>query len=216
MSNFGLSRLRVVNPYEESFREARSAVGASSVLQAAERYQNVAEAVADCSLVIGTTAGQNREVKQPLETLPDAGTTVRAHLAAGRAAILFGSEKRGLSNDDFTHCHWLMNIPTREQHPSMNLGQAVAVCLYELTRGSAAADKPEAQQRANAGELEQITTTMFEMLTISGYVKPRSGASSLEKLRRLGRRLNLDPADAELLLGMLRKIDWKLKSLRRE
>ena len=216
MSNFGLSRLRVVNPFEESFREARSAVGASSVLQAAERYQSVAEAVGDCSMVIGTTAGQNREVKQPLVILPDGGSPVREHLAAGQVAILFGSEKRGLSNDDFTHCHWLMSIPTREQHPSMNLGQAVAVCLYELTRRSAAADKPKAQQRANAGKLEQITTTMFEMLTISGYVKPRSGGSSLEKLRRLVRRLDLDPADAELLLGMLRKIDWKLKTPRRE
>jgi TrmH family RNA methyltransferase len=213
MSNFGLSRLRVVNPFEESFREARSAVGASSILQAAEQYQSVAEAVADCSLVVGTTAGRNREVKQPLVALPDAGSSVREHLAAGRVAIMFGSEKRGLSNEDFTHCHWLVNIPTREQHPSMNLGQAVAVCLYELTRGSAA-DKPEAQERANAGELEQITTTMFEMLTTSGYVKPRSDASSLEKLRRLVRRLNLEPADAELLLGMLRKIEWKLKSSR--
>ena len=216
MSNFGLSRLRVVNPFEESFREARSAVGASSVLQSAEQYQSVAEAVADCSLVIGTTAGQNRDVKQPLVVLPDAGPRVRSHLAGGRVAVLFGSEKRGLSNDDFTHCHWLMSIPTREQHPSMNLGQAVAVCLYELTRGSAAADKPEVQKPANAGELEQITTTMFEMLTTSGYVKPRSEASSLEKLRRLVRRLNLDPADAELLLGMLRKIDWRLKTPRRE
>ncbi len=216
MSNFGLSRLRVVNPFEESFREARSAVGASSVLQSAEQYESLAEAVADCSLVIGTTAGQNRDVKQPLVVLPDAGPKVREHLAGGRAAVLFGSEKRGLSNDDFTHCHWLVSIPTREQHPSMNLGQAVAVCLYELTRGSAAADKPEVQKPANAGELEQITTTMFEMLTTSGYVKPRSEASSLEKLRRLVRRLNLDPADAELLLGMLRKIDWKLKSPRRE
>jgi tRNA/rRNA methyltransferase len=216
MSNFGLGRLRVVNPFEESFREARSAVGASSILQAAEQYQSVAEAVADCSLVIGTTAGQNREVKQPLIALPDSGSGIRKHLAAGRVAVLFGSEKRGLSNEDFTHCHWLVSIPTREQHPSMNLGQAVAVCLYELTRESAVADEPEAHQRANAGELEQITTTMFEMLTNSGYVKPRSEASSLEKLRRLVRRLNLDPADAELLLGMLRKIAWKLKTLRRE
>lgn len=216
MSNFGLSRLRVVNPFEESFREARSAVGASSILQAAEQYQSVAEAVADCSLVIGTTAGRNRDVKQPLAALPDAGPRVRDHLGGGRAAILFGSEKRGLSNDDFTHCHWLVSIPTREQHPSMNLGQAVAICLYELTRGSAAAGKSEAQQRANAGELEQITTAMFEMLTTSGYVKPRSGTTSLEKLRRLVRRLNLDPADAELLLGMLRKIDWRLRSMRRE
>ncbi len=216
MSNFGLSRLRVVNPFEESFREARSAVGASSILQAAKQYQSVAEAVADCSLVIGTTAGQNREIKQPLVALPDAGPRVREHLTGGRVAVLFGSEKRGLSNDDFTHCHWLVSIPTREQHPSMNLGQAVAVCVYELTRESSAADKPEAQQRANAGELEQITTAMFEMLTASGYVKPRSEASSLEKLRRLVRRLNLDPADAELLLGMLRKIDWKLRSPRGE
>jgi TrmH family RNA methyltransferase len=212
MSNFGLSRLRVVNPFEESFREARSAVGASSVLQAAEQHQSVAQAVADCSLVIGTTAGRNRDVKQPLVALPDAGPKAREHLAGGRAAVLFGSEKRGLSNDDFTHCHWLVSIPTREQHPSMNLGQAVAVCLYELTRASGAVDRPEAQERANAGELEQSTTTMFEALTNSGYVKPRSGVSSLEKLRRLVRRLNLDAADAELLIGMLRKIDWKLRT----
>ncbi len=216
MSNFGLSRLRVVNPFEESFREARSAVGASSILQAAEQYQSLAEAVADCSLVIGTTAGRNREVKPPLVFLQNAGTKVREQLAVGRAAILFGSEKRGLSNDDFTHCHWLISIPTREQHPSMNLGQAVAVCLYELTRESGAADKPEVPERASARALEQITTTMFEMLTTSGYVKARSEASSLEKLRRLVRRLNLNAADAELLLGMLRKIEWKVKTPRRE
>jgi tRNA/rRNA methyltransferase len=98
----------------------------------------------------------------------------------------------------------------------MNLGQAVAVCLYELERESSAFAKPHAQERANAGELEQITSTMFEMLADSGYVKPRSEPSSLEKLRRLVRRLNLDPADAELLLGMLRKIQWKLNSPERE
>jgi tRNA/rRNA methyltransferase len=207
-----LSRLRVVNPYEESFREARSAVGASSVLQAAEQFQSVAEAVADCSLVVGTTAGRKRELKQPLVALPDAGPKVREQLAVGRVAVLFGSEKRGLSNEDFTHCQWLVTIPTLEQHPSMNLGQAVAVCLYEFTRQVSELPEPRSDARASAGELEHITTTMFEMLTNSGYVKPRSGASSLEKLRRLVRRLDLDAADAELFLGMLRKIEWKLKS----
>jgi TrmH family RNA methyltransferase len=216
MSNFGLSRLRVVNPYEESFREARSAVGATSVLKAAEQFQTVAEAVSDCSLVVGTTAGRNRDLKQPLVALPDAGPKVREQLAVGSVAILFGSEKRGLSNEDFTHCHWLISIPTREQHPSMNLGQAVAVCLYELTRESSVPPKPQAHEPARAGELEQITTTMFEMLTASEYVKPRSGSSSLEKLRRLVRRLSLDAGDAELLLGMLRKIEWKLKLRERE
>jgi TrmH family RNA methyltransferase len=212
MSNFGLSRLRVVNPYEESFREARSAVRASSVLQAAEQYHSLGDAVADCSLVVGTTAGRNRDVKQPLVALPVAGPKVRGELAVGRVAILFGSEKRGLSNEDFTHCQWLVNIPTREQQTSMNLGQAVAVCLYELTRESSLPVKLQAQPRATARELEQITSAMFEMLTSSGYVKPQSGQSSLEKLRRLVRRLSLDVPDAELLLGMLRKLEWKLKS----
>jgi len=212
MSNFGLSRLRVVNPYEESFREARSAVGASAVLQAAERFETLAAAVGDCSLVVGTTAGQNRELKQPLLPLAAAAQKMRGALGGGRVAILFGSEKRGLSNEDFTHCHWLVNIPTREQHPSMNLGQAVAICLYELVREEHVAETAEVAQPAAAGDLEQLTTTMFDLLLASGYVKPRTEASSLEKLRRLFRRVDFKAVDAELLLGMLRKIDWKLKS----
>ena len=212
MSNFGLSRLRVVNPYEESFREARSAVGASAVLQAAERFETLAAAVGDCSLVVGTTAGQNRELKQPLLPLAAAAQKMRGALGGGRVAILFGSEKRGLSNEDFTHCHWLVNIPTREQHPSMNLGQAVAICLYELVREEHVAETAEVAQPAAAGDLEQLTTTMFDLLQASGYVKPRTEASSLEKLRRLFRRVDFKAVDAELLLGMLRKIDWKLKS----
>jgi len=135
MSNLGFLRLRVVNPYEASFREARSAVGAAPLLAKAEQYSSVAEAVADCSLVIGTTAMGKRELNHPLWVLKDAAPVVRKHLrAGGRVALLFGSEKRGLSNDDFSHCHWLMHIPTREEHTSMNLGQAVAVCLYELAR----------------------------------------------------------------------------------
>jgi len=215
MSNFGVSRLRVVNPYEQSFREARSAVGASAVLQGAEQYQSLAEAVADCSLVVGTTAAQNRDLKQSVVSLPAAGTEIRDHLAVGRAAILFGSEKRGLSNEDFAHCHWLITIPACEAHPSMNLGQAVAVCLYELSRSNAAAPPAMQHESATSGELEQITTTMFELLSTSSYVKPRSEAATLEKLRRLVHRLRLESADAELLLGMLRKIETAIKANRR-
>src|SRR5690349_17883567 len=139
MSNLGFSRLRVVNPYEASFREARSAVGAAPLLAQAEQYGSVAEAVADCSLVIGTTAAGSRELHQPLKLLADGAQLMRRRLRTGaRVALLFGSEKRGLANDDLSHCHWLMRIPTRKEHVSMNLGQAVAVCLYELTRGEGA------------------------------------------------------------------------------
>src|SRR5271157_3988718 len=134
MSNFGFAHLRVVNPYEAGFREARSAVGASALLANAEEFKKLAEAVADCTLVVGTTAVRHRELQHPLRRLEYGTRLIRKQLQSGRVALLFGSEKVGLSNEDLSHCHWLMRIPTREEHSSMNLGQAVAVCLYELVR----------------------------------------------------------------------------------
>ena len=212
MSNFGFSSLRVVNPYEVAFREARSAVGASSVLHRAEEYPSVVEAVADCTLVIGTTAARKRELQHTLRPLAEGARLIRTRFKSDRVALLFGSEKRGLSNEDFSHCHWLMRIPTREEHGSMNLGQAVAVCLYEIARAAPAkrADKP---QRAIAGEVEAITNRLFEALTLSGYVKPHAAASTEQKIRRMIWRLSIPAADADAWMGILRQILWKLKSL---
>jgi TrmH family RNA methyltransferase len=214
MSNFGVTRLRVVNPYELAFREARSAVGASPILKKAEQFASVAEAVADCRLVVGTTAGQNRELQHPLRVLAEGAPIIRQQLASGPVALLFGSEKRGLSNEDFSYCHWLMHIPTRDEHLSMNLGQAVAVCLYELARDSQTQLSTPAPA-ASAADLDRITGQLLESLKISGYLKLRAAASisqaAEEKVRRLVRRFSLSQEDAETLLGMLRKVTWKLK-----
>lgn len=212
MSNFGFSCLRVVNPYDVAFREARSAVGAWRVLSRAQEYQSVADAVADCTLIVGTTAAHNRELQQPLRSLPDGARLIRRRLRSSPVALLFGSEKRGLSNEDLSHCHWLMRIPTREEHGSMNLGQAVAVCLYELARPAPAprpADKPGL---ANSGQVEAITQRLLEALTVSGYLKPRSAASTEQKIRRMARRLRIPASDTETWLGLLRQILWKLRS----
>jgi len=122
MSNFGFRHLRVVNPYDVAFEGARSAVGAAEVLSSAEKYETVADAVADCSLVVGTTAIGHRDLQHSIQRLEAAAPLIRAHLASGPCALLFGSEKFGLSNQDMSHCHWLMHIPTREEHFSMNLG----------------------------------------------------------------------------------------------
>ena len=212
MSNFGFLRLRVVNPYGVAWREARSAVGASALLASAEEFKNVAEAVADCSLVVGTTAASRRELQQPLKPLEEGARLIRKQLSSNRVALLFGSEKTGLSNEDLSHCHWLMRIPTREQHPSVNLGQAVAICLYELVRDRKASRQPEKQKPATAGEVERITGMLLDALHASGYLKLRSAAPTLGKVRRMVRRLNLSASDAELLLGMLRQILWKIQS----
>src|SRR5271163_2727011 len=132
MSNFGFRHLRVVNPYQPAFREARSAVGASDVLKSAEQFKTVAEAVADCTLVVGTTAVRHRNLQHPVRRLEDGARLIRKRIASSGVALLFGSEKVGLSNDDLSHCHWLTRIPTVDLSRSMNLGQAVAVCLYEI------------------------------------------------------------------------------------
>lgn len=210
MSNFGFPKLRLVNPYDEAFREARSAVGAADLLGSAVVYKSVAEAVADCSLVVGTTAARARELHHPLRALEQGSRLIRKRLAAGRVALLFGSEKRGLLNEEISHCHWLMRIPTRES-VSMNLGQAVAVCLYELVRGRTKPEKTDKTQLASAEEVERMTSVLMEALRISGYVNPRAKASPEEKLRRLLRRLQVPAEDSEVWLGMLRQILWKLR-----
>jgi TrmH family RNA methyltransferase len=210
MSNFGFGRLRVVNPYPVAFREARSAVGASEVLVAAEEHRSVAEAVADCTLVVGTTAVRHRQLHHPLERLEHAAPLIRKQLRSSRVALLFGSEKFGLSNEDFSHCHWLMHIPTSKQNISMNLGQAVAVCLYELVRNAKATRRSEKQTLATAGEVERVTAILFDALYASGYLARRPTTDAEERVRRLVRRLKLPARDMAAWLGILRQIVWKL------
>jgi TrmH family RNA methyltransferase len=230
MSNFGFSEMRLVNPYEVAFKEARSAVKAHRVLEAAKEFVTVAEAVADCELVVGTTSLGPRALEHPLRRLEYGGkaiarklsSTQRANARGGsnvalsqvalsQVALLFGSEKFGLSNEDMSHCHWLMRIPSREEHGSMNLGQAVAVCLYEIIRNPAAAKTaPEAKRAATAEERERIAARLEEVLARSGYVHARTEGSTRMKIRRLIYRLQLNAHDAEVWMGMLRQILWKL------
>jgi len=210
MSNFGVPYLRVVNPYDVAFREARSAVGAAKLLGNAEEYGSVAEAVADCTLVVGTSAVGRRDPQLPVRRLEDGARRIRKQLPAGPVALVFGSEKVGLSNRDLSQCHWVMRIPTRDEHASMNLGQAVAVCLYELVRQGKISNPTGKKAQAKAEDAERMTHLLFESLEASGYVKPRTAEATEEKVRRLVRRLELDANDANLWLGMLRQIAWKL------
>ena len=212
MSNFGAHQLRLVNPYAVAFREARSAVGASQLLKNSEEFKSLADAVGDCALVVGTTAVRNRALQHPLHKLDEkAGDRIRTVLQSGRVALLFGSEKIGLTNEDFTHCHWLLHVPTQEEHISMNLGQAVAVCLYGIAQSSADEPAQQIPEPAAAGEIEKITQGLYDALKISGYVKPGNDAVSEKKARRLMLRLNLDAMDAKVFLGMVRQIVWKLR-----
>jgi TrmH family RNA methyltransferase len=223
MSNFGFRRLRVVRPFEPAFLEAKSAVGATELLQRAEHFDSVADAIADCTLVVGTTAVRTRNLQHTVRRLEDGARLIRKRMivthggahakSSGAVALLFGSEKVGLSNEDLSYCNWLMRIPTCDANISMNLGQAVAVCLYELirdakiARGSGTTEKIEL---AGAEDLERITLVLMETLRASGYLERRVISDVEERMRRMVRRMNLPARDAEVWLGLLRQIVWKL------
>jgi TrmH family RNA methyltransferase len=228
MSNFGFFRLCLVNPYEPSFLEARSAVGAAELLANAKVFATVGEAVADCTLVVGTTAVGTREIRQPLKFLEEGARAIHKHLGARKAAkaatknaektkkknevaILFGSEKFGLSNEDLSHCNWLLRIPTRDEHRSMNLGQAVAICLYELARDPKRAAAISGTNPATAGDIDRVADLLLHALELSGSMDSRSAGTVGQKLRRLMRRHALTAEDAKFWMGMFGQITYKLR-----
>lgn len=212
MSNFGFFHLRLVNAYDVAYHEARSAVNATAVLEQSQQFATVADAISDCSFVAGTTAIGNRQLRHPLRRLEYAATEMRDYAEQGNVALLFGSEKFGLSNEDMSHCNVLAHIPTREGHPSMNLGQAVSICLYELIRSEQAAhDVPAAPRLATIDQRERVTEGMLGLLGDSGYINPVTAESTGEKIRRLIARMRLIEADAPVWLGIIRQVRWRLQ-----
>jgi tRNA/rRNA methyltransferase len=218
MHDFGFRHLRVVNDYTVSFEDARSAVDASAVLSSAKNCASLAEAIADCTLVIGTTAVGERALEHPLHALPDASSLIHEELAStgARVALLFGSEKTGLSNDELSHCHWLMTIPMHEhedlRHPSMNLGQAAAVCLYELVRAPGVNASVGIREPAGAAEVERFLTLLRETLEATGYTRRHPSNSSEALLRRLVLRMGLSGADVPVWMGIFRQVLRKIEA----
>ncbi len=224
MHDLGFRHLRVVNEFPVPFAAAKSAVDAASVLADAGEFAGVAEAVADCTWVLGTTAVGERVLEHPLHLLPRAAELVRERVGAAgeRIALLFGSEKTGLSNDELSHCHALVTIPMntragegeQARHLSMNLGQAVAVCLYALNHAEpplSSVARP-AEGQASAGEVERLTTLLREVLAESGYSRRNPANAREAVLRRLVRRMALAPADAAVWTGVLRQMQHALRA----
>ena len=170
--------------------------------------------IPELTQALGTTAVGERKREHPLYSLAEGGDRVHSTLASGRVALLFGSEKTGLSNDALSHCHWLMTIPMHQspgiRHASMNLGQAAAVCLYELIRQTDAPPLNEPQPMATAEDLERITDLLAEVLASIGYAKRRPASAERTEVRRMVRRLNLNQSDARRWIGVLRQLLWKM------
>jgi tRNA/rRNA methyltransferase len=221
MANFGFPHLTVVAPFEAHWQEAKSAVGAESLLQSAKHEKCLAEAVSNCTLVVGTGTLAHRRPEQPVLPLPDLAPRIAHELGhGGRAALVFGPEKHGLTRADLALCHLLVQIPTHPQQPSMNLGQAVAVCLYELAVrshvdasslpgdiGNASTEHPPAAMR----DLDLLAAAVADAMQAAHYSPAAMQKANRHDLELLLRRLALNQPDARRILGLFRRILWRLR-----
>ena len=223
MANFGFSRLSVVAPYEPHWREARSAVGAPQLLANAHQAASLSEAVRDCTLVMGTGTLTHRKAEQPVVRLNELASIVDRELhSGGQIAVVFGPEKHGLTREDLSYCHVLVEIPTDAQQPSMNLGQAAAVCLYEMaTRGGTsiagsgtAEDRIDAaakvsnspKQAPTSGNLDILAGLIEEVMVAAEYSPRMMQEANRHDLRLILRRMDLNAVDSRRALGLFRRI----------
>jgi TrmH family RNA methyltransferase len=211
MKNFGFTELAVVAPYLPNWNEAVSAVNALDVLAQAQVYASLADAIADCTWVVGT-ADRTRITDQQVIYTP---LDLRHEFAntQSKLALVFGPEKHGLTKEDLSYCHRIMSLPTAPDCPSMNLGQAVAICCYEL-RPTFAADTTEALAApscATAGEVEASLQLLLTVLREAEFLRQENEASMTHKLRQHLLRLSLTRRETTLLCGALRQIQWRFE-----
>ena len=174
MANFGLAELALVSAFDSDWQEAArlwrqeasvSAIDSMEIVDGAKLYRGIPEAAADCAVLLGTSSLHRLKPERDVVLLSDAAGLIAR--SGGKAGILFGSEKTGLTKDELSFCGAVINIPTRERQPSMNLGQAVAVVAYELAArptGKPSAGRkaaPEAPPR----EIELVVEKIREKLT---------------------------------------------------
>ena len=220
MANFGFDHLTVVAPYAPHWREARSAVGAPELLQNATESASLPDAIAACTLAIGTGTLTHRKAEQRVISLPALAPVVHEELArGGRIALVFGPEKHGLTREDLSWCNILVEIPTDPRQPSMNLGQAVAVCLYELATRAFPAPPvlpAEAFPAAPSGStrsanLALLASVIQDTMEAARYSPRSMQAANRHDLRLLLRRLAPSERDTRRILGLFRRILWRLR-----
>jgi len=218
MANFGYADLRLVAPEVDHLGAdaRRMAVKAVGLLEAARVYSDLGSALSDCHLALGTTRrfGKYREdFLHPEEIAP----FVAPHLEGSRVALVFGREDKGLSTEELDLCHRFVTIPTRDEVPSMNLAQAVCLCLYETARGlRRSPDTSHGRKRlASGATLDGLYDHMRRTLLDIDYLDPQNPEHILHAFRRIFGRALLNDREVRILRGLFSRIDWVEQDRRR-
>ncbi len=210
MLNYGATDLRLVNPRTDHLgREARNmAVKAADLLEQAMICSSLSEALHDCSLSIGTTRRFGRYREGMLH--PDeAADLVLNSAPANRCALVFGREDKGLFTSELDLCQHFVTIPTDARLPSMNLAQAVVVCLYEVYKraGELTGLEHGRKKLADHQQLEALYQHMTETLLHIDYLNPQNPDHIMRTYRRIFGRAGLNAREVRILRGMFNQID---------
>jgi TrmH family RNA methyltransferase len=212
MHNMGLQRLILVAPERFPHLEARMmACDAVEILQQARIVPTLADAVASCHWLVGTSARRRQYRKPPVS--PD---TVASKLPAlcqrHQVGILFGAEDAGLTTAELDLCHDLLVIPTAPHATSLNLAQAVMVVCYAIAQQHVqSAPEPVTPALATVADVEAMYQHLREALNIYGFPGPFAVERALMGLRRILERTALERRDVALLRGIARQLGWALR-----
>lgn len=213
MKTMGLTHLRLVAPKFFPHEEATArAAGAAGVLDNTQVYSAFAEAVADCSLVLGVSA-RARTIAWPQWDARAAGQHIADAAQNSQVALVFGSERVGLSNADIDHCHGLVQIPANPDYASLNLAAAVQVLAYELRvaaleRAGRKSTSPE-HVPADTQAVEHFYTHLRQTLVDVAFLDPQNPRQLMRRLRRLFNRALPDTMELNILRGILAAVDAK-------
>jgi tRNA (cytidine32/uridine32-2'-O)-methyltransferase len=218
MKNMGLTELCLVEPREyPAPRAVWRAAGAADLLQTAVVVNSVDEAIADCSLVIGTSA-RERRIPWPLINPRQCGERIWREAQHHRVALLFGREDRGLTNDELQKCNYHVHIPSNPDYSSLNLAAAVQVLSYEIRMAGLADSEGQLpdlghwdQPSATAEDLENFHSHLAETMADLEFYDPENPKQLLTRMRRLFNRQRMDQMEVSILRGLLSAVQRKLK-----
>ncbi|HSN17174.1 MAG TPA: RNA methyltransferase [Gammaproteobacteria bacterium] len=206
MKTMCLSRLVLANPAEFPHSDASArASGAADLLEQAQVVPTLDEALAGCTLVAGTSARQ-RGIGPPVLSPRECMERLHAAAAAGQeTALLFGRERTGLTNDELSRCHILVNIPSNPEYSSLNLAAAVQVLGYEwmLAKGAGPVATPSEDIPATAEEMERFYEHVESAALETGFLDPANPKHLMRRIRRLFNRAQPDQNEVHILRGLL-------------
>jgi tRNA/rRNA methyltransferase len=213
MHNFGLSSLVLVAPLADHRGEEarRLATHGESILDQARVVADLEGALDSCGLAVATSAKAEGIVRETVSELPRRlMPRVAEALVSAPAALVFGPEPSGLTTAEISRCHFLMHVPTAQAFPALNLGQAVAICLYELNEALRAIHEPEVQARAVApfADQERMFLHLQQALERIHFLFGPKAESLMHAMRHLLGRASLTPAEVKMLLGLARQLNW--------